>query len=336
MATTALIGLLVVALLVFVGKSLWDWFTRLEGQAECKSSELVLENPVSVQKAPCPSIYGEATKSLSIVIPAYNEAARLPATLDETLVYLQRRRDRQGPHFTYEVIIVDDGSTDDTVRVAFDYVRKYGFDAVRVLRLPSNRGKGYAVKVGMMIARGELLLFMDADGATRVSDVERLEQDMHKLLTGTPDAPVAKTKLGAAGLAMSVGSRAHMEQQAIAKRTWARNFLMHGFHFLVMFVAGGAVRDTQCGFKLFTRRAARTLFTNQRLQRWCFDVELIYLAKRLGIPIAETAVNWTEIPGSKIKITSMIHMAWELVAILVGYFRLWHIRTEAELTKTRS
>jgi dolichyl-phosphate beta-glucosyltransferase len=89
-------------------------------------------------------VFGEPTKDLSIIIPAYNEEDRLPATLTETLSYLQRRRDRQGAYFTWEVIIVDDGSKDGTVRAAADFVRKHGFDAVRVLRLPRNRGKGYA------------------------------------------------------------------------------------------------------------------------------------------------------------------------------------------------
>lgn len=92
-------------------------------------------------------------------------------------------------------------------------------------------------------------------------------------------------------LAVAVGSRAHLEKAALAQRSKLRNFLMHGFHFLVTFVAGHAVADTQCGFKMFTRRAAAVLYTNQRLQRWCFDVELLFLAQRLGVPVKEVQVR---------------------------------------------
>ncbi|KAK9794341.1 hypothetical protein WJX73_005618 [Symbiochloris irregularis] len=300
-----------------------DWFAQLNRDSLAKSAELVLENPTSLSKVANPSLYSEASKSLSLVVPAYNEESRLPSTLEETLRYLQGRRDSAGANFTYEIIVVDDGSRDGTVSKAFEYTRKYGFDAVRVLRLPVNRGKGYAVKAGMMVSRGVLLLMMDADGATRVSDLGKLEAELHKLThpdrAGTSkDSSASSRQTGDSRLGMAVGSRAHLEQQALAKRHWLRNFLMRGFHLLVMLVAGGAVRDTQCGFKLFTREAAQLLYGNQRLQRWCFDVELLFLASRLGIPVAEVAVAWTEIPGSKIKATSILHMLWEMGAILDG------------------
>ena len=130
-----------------------------------------------------PSLYDPATKSLSLIIPAYNEEERLGSTLDEVLSYLMTRRNRIGPHFTYEVIIMDDGSRDGTVRVASGYVKKHGFDAVRVLKAISNRGKGHSVKRAMMIARGERMLLLDADGATRLSDLEKLEEELSKIET---------------------------------------------------------------------------------------------------------------------------------------------------------
>ncbi|KAK9844586.1 hypothetical protein WJX74_004354 [Apatococcus lobatus] len=314
------------------------WFKKLDQDCEFRTSVLGLETPFSVQKVAAPSILSDPAKLISFVIPAYNEALRLPATLDETLGYLQRRRDRQGPGFTYEIIIVDDGSSDDTARVAGEYVKQAGLDAVRLLRLPANRGKGYAVRTGMMICRGQLILMMDADGATRVSDVEKLEAALETVaVKGAGEVPQqarqapSRIVVRNEGLGMAVGSRSHLENEALAKRSWYRNFLMRGFHLLVLSVAGGAIRDTQCGFKLLTRRTACTLAGNQRLQRWCFDVELIYVAQKLGIPIAEVPVNWTEIPGSKIKVTSIIHMAWELAAILIGYswLGLWRIHLEA-------
>lgn len=294
-ATAVAVGLAVVA--TFVVKRVLAFYSKLDKDS-CEALLLQLEDPNSVKPLLCPSIWSEATKKLSVIIPAYNEEDRLPATMDETLSYLQRRRDRQGPAFTYEVIIVDDGSKDNTASVAMDYVRQHGIDAVRLLRLPYNCGKGRAVREGMLIARGETCLFMDADGATRVSDMELLESALKEIAVASygDHKQVNAARTAAASdsggpLAVAVGSRAHLEKAAIAERSALRNFLMHGFHFLVTFVAGHAVADTQCGFKLFTRRAAAVLYSNQRLQRWCFDVELIFIAQRLGIPIKEVQVQ---------------------------------------------
>jgi dolichyl-phosphate beta-glucosyltransferase len=282
------------------------WFARLDTESRFRLSHFAFEDPSSPARVAPPSLFAAPTKSLSVVIPAYNEEDRLPNTLEETLAYLQRRRDRQGPNFTYEVVIVDDGSRDATVASANRFVRRHGFDAVRVLRLPANRGKGYAVKAGMLCCRGRDVLFMDADGATRVSEVEALEAQLQEVLKDssqklekmeavrtaatTPPSPVFKggvggdeefddrRKDGASGMARRgapgyyarsdrrrggigggeedtrlgfvLGSRAHLQDAALAKRTWIRNFLMHGFHFLVTLVVGGTIRDTQCGFKV--------------------------------------------------------------------------------------
>ncbi|KAH7282015.1 hypothetical protein KP509_35G008300 [Ceratopteris richardii] len=234
-------------------------------------------------------------------------------------------------NFTYEIIVVDDGSTDNTVKVAFDYVRKYKLDRVRVINLGRNHGKGSAVRKGMLCARGELLLMLDADGATKITDLEKLEIELKdisgRLSTGITNKGVS---WGVGDIpAVVFGSRAHLEQRALATRKWYRNFLMKGFHFCVLLVAGKGVRDTQCGFKMFTRAAARQLFPNMRLKRWCFDVELVYLCKKLHIPIREVAVTWTEIPGSKVKPLSIVHMLIELVLIRMGYgLQLWKIQRE--------
>ncbi len=307
-----------------------SWFGRLDTESRFRLADFTLEDPSSLEKSPAPSLFDDATKSLSIVIPAYNEEDRLPSTLQETLAYLAHRRDRQGPNFTYEVVIVDDGSSDNTAHVAFKYVRKHGFDAVRVLRLPSNRGKGFAVKAGMLCSRGANLLLMDADGATRVSEVEKLEAKMKDLLLLSSSTSTTSTssdnnknsnknKATSQSLGFVLGSRAHLQETAMAKRTAVRNVLMHGFHALVTLVIGNEIRDTQCGFKLLTRPAARYLFPNQRLQRWAFDVELVSLAQTLKVPMSEVQVTWTEIPGSKVRITSIAHIAFELATIAVGY-----------------
>ncbi|KAJ1390684.1 Nucleotide-diphospho-sugar transferase [Sesbania bispinosa] len=122
------------------------------------------------------------------------------------------------------------------------------------------------------------------------------------------------------------GSRAHLEEKALATRKWYRNFLMKGFHLVVLLAAGPGIRDTQCGFKMFTRAAAWKLFSNVRLKRWCFDVELVFLFKWFWIPISEISVNWSEIPGSKVNLLSIPNMLWELVLMSVGYRTgIWRI-----------
>lgn len=303
-----LVALAGAAVIAFGLTQLLKYFDQLDKESST-ALMLQLEDPNSLTPLACPSVWAPATKQLSVVIPAYNEEDRLPGTLDETLGYLQRRRNKQGPAFTYEVIIVDDGSKDSTAAVALGYVKTHGIDAVRLLRLPYNCGKGRAVREGMLIARGQSCLFMDADGATRVSDMELLEAALQEVASSKDSTVSADSKTAAATngkaaaagaavggssaglLAAAVGSRAHLEQEALAQRHWLRNFLMHGFHMLVVFVAGGAVKDTQCGFKMFSRHAAALLYTNQRLQRWCFDVELLYLCGRLRVPVKEVQVG---------------------------------------------
>lgn len=263
-----------------------------------------------------------------MIIPAYNEEHRLPEALTETLNYLKQRSAVE-KSFTYEVLIVDDGSTDHTSKVAFEFVRKHKIDNVRVLLLGRNHGKGEAVRKGMLHSRGELLLMLDADGATKVTDLEKLEAQVRALAKKAESSLAPSNspsqRLSDAEIAV-FGSRAHLEKQALATRKWYRNFLMKGFHLVVLLTAGPGIRDTQCGFKMFTRAAARKLFTNIRLKRWCFDVELVYLCKHLRIPMAEVSVNWTEIPGSKVRMTSILHMVFELLLIKVGYgLSIWKI-----------
>ncbi|XP_047333161.1 dolichyl-phosphate beta-glucosyltransferase [Impatiens glandulifera] len=276
----------------------------------------IFEDPNSLKQVPCPSIFDPAEKYLSLVIPAFNEEHRLPSALEEMMIYLQKRTAKD-QSFSYEVVIVDDGSRDETKRVSFEFVRKYKVDNVRVILLGKNCGKGEAIRKGMLHSRGELLLMLDADGATKLTDLEKLENQIHA---------VAKKELGEDSSVrisdvpiVAFGSRAHLEEKALASRKWYRNILMKGFHMVVLLAAGPGIRDTQCGFKMFTRAAARKLFINIRLKRWCFDVELVYLCKWFGIPMLEISVNWTEIPGSKVNLLSIPNMLWEIVLMSVGY-----------------
>ncbi|XP_022139123.1 dolichyl-phosphate beta-glucosyltransferase-like [Momordica charantia] len=284
----------------------------------------VFEDPNTSTQVSCPSIFDPAEKYISLIIPAYNEELRLPGALQETIDYLQERAAKD-KSFSYEVVIVDDGSRDGTKRVGSDFSKKFSVDNVRVILLGRNHGKGEAIRKGMLHSRGELLLMLDADGATKVNDLEKLENQIHafakKESNGSSfrisDIPVA-----------AFGSRAHLEEKALATRKLYRNFLMKGFHLVVLLTAGPGIRDTQCGFKMFTRSAARKLFTNIRLKRWCFDVEIVYLCKRFRIPMVEISVNWSEIPGSKVNPLSIPNMLWELALMSMGYRTgMWRVDT---------
>uniref|UniRef100_A0A2P2LSE8 Dolichyl-phosphate beta-glucosyltransferase-like isoform X1 n=1 Tax=Rhizophora mucronata TaxID=61149 RepID=A0A2P2LSE8_RHIMU len=181
---------------------------------------------------------------------------------------------------------------------------------------------GNIVKQGILHSRGEILLMLDADGATKVNDLEKLENQIHAVSKEVyvGDSTASNSGFSISDIAVAAfGSRAHLEEKALATRKWYRNFLMKGFHLVVLLAAGPGIRDTQCGFKMFTRAAARKLFTNIRLKRWCFDVELVFLCKWFAIPMMEISVNWSEIPGSKVNLLSIPNMLWELLLMSVGY-----------------
>lgn len=254
-----------------------------------------------------PSLHDPHSRELSVVIPAYNEELRMPVMLDEAMEYLEKRQ-KQNPSFTYEVIVVDDGSKDKTTEVALRYTRKYSADKVRVLTLVENRGKGGAVRMGTLSSRGKLILMADADGATKFCDIEKVEAGLNDL-NSRPE-----------NMAISCGSRAHLEKESVAQRSMFRTFLMYGFHFLVWFFCVRGIKDTQCGFKLFTREAALKTFSSLHVERWAFDVELLYIAQCFKIPIAEVAVNWTEIEGSKlVPFWSWLQMGRDLIFIRLRY-----------------
>ncbi|KAI9455212.1 glycosyltransferase family 2 protein [Russula earlei] len=270
---------------------------------------------------PLPSIRDAASLDLSIIIPAYNETQRLPSMLSSTLEHLA-----SFPKRTFEILIIDDGSSDGTataaLRLAADHYPKAD---VRVVQLERNRGKGGAVRHGMLHARGRRLLMADADGASRFADVE--------LLLSALDA-LAPAESDAAGIA--IGSRAHLvNTEAVVKRSLLRNFLMYGLHTVLRLVGVGHIRDTQCGFKLFSREAARALFPRQHLATWIFDVELLLLAKSLRIPVAEVPVTWHEVAGSKLSVArDSLQMLRDLLVLranqLLGRWSTMEERLKAE------
>ncbi|KAJ8466792.1 hypothetical protein OPV22_029344 [Ensete ventricosum] len=297
---------------------------RISCRHSIDPSDAFFEDPNSLRKVPCPSIFDQAEKYLSLIIPAFNEEYRLPGAFIETINYLQRRS-ASDKSFSYEVLIVDDGSSDRTSEVAFDFVRKYKIENVRVLLLGRNHGKGEAIRKGMLHSRGELLLMLDADGATKITDLEKLESQICTLAEKVKELNPGDQSMKLSDIEVAAfGSRARLEKQALTTRKWYRNLLMKSFHLVVLLTVGPGIRDTQTLLTNLT--AARKLFTNMRLKRWCFDVELVYLCKHLGILMTEVCVNWLEIPGSKVRLTSIISMLFELVLIRLGYgLGIWKI-----------
>ena len=402
--------------------------SELSFESVDKSGERVTRKLPSLTESLAP----QDTVDLTVVVPAFNETERIRVMLDETLNYLEDGKTKEQsangaaapsplpPPTSYEILIVDDGSSDNTSELALTYTKervqskRLSKGEIRVVRLARNRGKGGAVRHGVLHSRGRWILFADADGATRFSDLGLLQREMHRVQTPT-------------GHGVVVGSRAHMVgSAAVVKRSFLRNFLMHSFHiFLTVLMKPPSfstlfafiplvsrppegphepeeitqdaqdasksarssnssnrtpkrrdprrralavqpeIKDTQCGFKLFTRATAQVIFPLAHIERWIFDVELLLLAemaskatvrssilleqgtvleerKRLGwpttatltadqvgsedplldlpIPIAEVAVHWQEIGGSKIDlIKDSLGMALDLIVIRLNY-----------------
>lgn len=235
----------------FLFQILSRFMDSLNKQCIAEGDGRTFEDPHRTRQIPVPSIHSDPSKMLTVVFPAYNESGRMNAAVDEALEFLSIKR-KKDINFSYEIIVVDDGSKDDTYTRAMEYVDRCGIDTFRVLRLPVNKGKGAAVRAGMLAGRGEMLLFADSDGATKFSDLDRLFVRLQSLVQSPKgdSASIFRTIADAHG--MVVGSRAYLEHtKAVAQRHWFRNFLMHGFHFLVTLVAGPGVKDTQCGFKVW-------------------------------------------------------------------------------------
>jgi dolichyl-phosphate beta-glucosyltransferase len=233
---------------------------------------------------------GRPIHSLSIVIPAYNEAPRLGPTLQRIASYLDT-------HFTdSEIIVVDDGSTDDTAALIQSYAA--GSPRIRLLQNPGNRGKGYAVRHGMLEARGDWILFSDADLSSPIEEVEDLLE------------AAAQSKA-----AIAIGSRAVDRSLVKTHQSAAREFSGRFFNLLVRLITALPFQDTQCGFKLYRRDAAQAVFSLQRLDGFSFDVEDLVIAKRHGIPAVEVPVEWANVEGTKVSLTKGLQSFADLVRI---------------------
>jgi len=212
------------------------------------------------------------TPYLSIVIPAYNEEERIIPTIGAIASHVSDME------FPWELIISDDGSTDSTVPL----VKDLDFVNLRVLEASQNTGKGDAVRRGMLGARGQYVLFADADNSTPIEELTKLLR-----------------KLDTEGYDVAVGSRA-TEGAEEAKRSPLRRIMSGGLRWIVNDIYRIGVKDTQCGFKMYTHEAAQRLHTVQTIDGFSFDLEILYLASKYGYRIAEVPVEWRDSPGSKV------------------------------------
>jgi len=208
------------------------------------------------------------------VIPAYNEGRRLGGTLEKVLAYVDRQK------WPAEIIVVNDGSRDNTAEIAREFAQKNPI--LRLVENPGNRGKGYAVRNGMLNATGEVLLFSDADLSSPIEE-----------------APKLFAAIGA-GADVAIGSRWLKAELQTERQPGYRQLFGRIFNLLLRAILGLKFKDTQCGFKAFTRRAALEIFPRQKIERWGFDPEILFIAQKHGFKIAEVPVEWAHDPGTRI------------------------------------
>jgi glycosyltransferase involved in cell wall biosynthesis len=241
-------------------------------------------------------------KSLSIVIPAYNEEQRLPKTLELVGKWMRSR------HFLFcELLIVDDGSTDDTAAIVETYAKTN--TCVRLIRYPGNRGKGCAVRNGMLAASGEWILYTDADLSTPIGELDHLYEGAKKQ-----------------NAAIAIGSRALDRSLVSVHQSAFREYSGRFFNLIMRLITGLKFDDTQCGFKLYQAAAANTVFSRQILDGFSFDVEDLYIAELSGIRVVEVPVHWANVEGSKVRLAQGIKSFTDLLSIRLnrwsGKYRL--------------
>lgn len=236
----------------------------------------------------------------SIVIPAFNEEARISATLNEVVHSVEANR------WNAEVLVVDDGSTDKTAEIVKSVARQYPF--VRLLSNGVNRGKGYSVRNGMLQSQGEIALFTDADLSAPIQEADRLFAAIH------------------AGADVAIGSRWLDRKRQTVHQPLYRQFFGRCFNLVTRMIMRLPFADTQCGFKAFTRAAAQTVFQLQRIHRWGFDPEILFIALKRGYVIREVPVTWGHDERTRISyLRDGIQMLKELVFVrwnaLTGVYR---------------
>ena len=234
------------------------------------------------------SVSGHATSS--IVIPAYNESARIDATLREVVSCI-----RAGG-WNAEVIVVNDGSTDSTARQILDF--SISAPEVRLLENPGNHGKGYSVRHGLLEAQGEIVMFTDADLSAPIREAERLFDAIHN------------------GADIAIGSRWLDRSRQVQHQPLYRQLFGRCFNLITRTLMGLRFADTQCGFKAFTRQAAQTVFQLQTIEGWGFDPEILFIARKRHLRVAEVAVTWGHDERTRINyLRDGFHMLREMATV---------------------
>jgi dolichyl-phosphate beta-glucosyltransferase len=230
-----------------------------------------------------------AVPDVSVVIPAYNESSRILPTLFSRIHHFVTHR------LSHEIIVVDDGSRDRTAALVREVSRRLG--CVRLICLPSNLGKGAAVRAGVRNATGEMVLVEDADGATPIGEFGSLLAAVE------------------AGADIAIGSRQPTEHTRVERRL-KRWIMGRTFALLVNGWAVPGIADTQCGFKLFRSDVARRIFSLQKLDGFAFDVEVLRLARVLDYNVAEVPINWADVAGSKVNLVrDSLRMLWDVLRV---------------------
>lgn len=227
---------------------------------------------------------------LSVIIPAYNEAKRIMLTLESIMAYLREK------DYTSEILVVDDGSTDETVKVV-KRITDESID-IRMITNKENHGKGFVVRQGMTRARGLFRIFMDADNSTNISEVEKFWPCVKK------------------GYDVVIGSRAVKGSEIVIHQPWYREMPGRIANKMIRRMTGLPFKDTQCGFKLFSKKVALEVFSKCEIDRWAFDVEVLVLARRLGFKVKEVGIGWKNDRASRVSIKSYFETLWEVLKII--------------------
>ncbi len=250
-----------------------------------------------------------SSPQISIVIPAYNESARLEMALARVLACIYER------HWDAEVLVVDDGSTDDTAVIVQRWMAKHPM--LQLFENPGNRGKGYSVRNGLLQASGEIVMFTDADLSAPIEEAERLFEAIE------------------GGADVAIGSRWLEKQRQTRHQPLYRRFFGRCYNALTRFVMGLPYKDTQCGFKAFRGSAARCIFPLQTIERWGFDPEILFIAQKLNFSIVEVPVTWGHDERSRISyLRDGSQMLREMVEIRSNFLQGRYVRAIAALKDT--
>lgn len=227
------------------------------------------------------------TQFLSVIIPAFNEEERIASTLKKIYDYLNEH------NYNYEILLIDDGSTDSTVELVAN-----NFPKVQIVKQPQNMGKGAAVRRGMLEAKGTLRLFTDADLSTPIYELKKFLPEIEN------------------GYDIAIGNRALQNELIKEHQPFYREMMGKTFNKIVQLLVVRGISDTQCGFKLFTEKAAKEIFAKAEINGFSFDVEAVYLASKMGFKIKEIPVEWYNDDRSK------VHPIFDSLKMLIEIMRI--------------